>query len=59
MYFKEINVLHNHQTRQENMLQTIQLKSNIGQKSLLYNEIINYNKLPKELKKLHRLDVLK
>ena len=34
------------------MLQTIQFKSNIGQKSLLYNGIINYNNLPKELKKI-------
>ena len=59
IYLKEINVLHNHQTRQENMLQTIRFKSNIGQKSLIYNGIINYNKLPKELKKIHRLDVLK
>jgi len=59
IYSKEIHLLHNHQTRQGNMLQTIKFKSNIGKKSLLFNGVINKMNYQKKFKKIKSIRCFK
>lgn len=48
----QINVLHNHATRQNDNIKTPTIKSNFGKRSILYDGIIIYNNLPRNLKSI-------
>lgn len=57
--FQKVNDLHTHETRQNNLLKTAKVKSNVGKKSLLYSGFQIYNKLPKKIKEIKKIIVFK
>lgn len=51
--------LHKHYTRQINLLNTVDVKSNFGKKSILYIGILIYNELPIKLKNTNNMKKFK
>ena len=56
---KLFNLNHDYDTRNNNLLETIKIKSNFGKKNLLYNGILTYNALPNYLKNNTNISIFK